>query len=70
VWGPGDFDGSVLIIIGGDRDDNREFFEDIEIVGQTSSPWAMPYENGLDVSIARRPKISLREAWPRLRFSI
>jgi hypothetical protein len=70
MWGPGDFDGSVLIIIGGDRPDNAQFFEDIEIVGQTQSRYAMPYERGLDVSIARRPKVSLREAWPRLKHYI
>ncbi len=70
LWGPGDFDGGVLIIIGGDRDDNAEFFEDIEIVGQTDARFAMPYERGLDVSIARRPKVDLRQAWPRLRHYI
>lgn len=70
LWGPGDFDGSVLIIIGGDREDNAEFFEDIEIVGQTFAPYAMPYERGLGVSIARRPKVDLRQAWPRLRHYI
>jgi hypothetical protein len=70
LWGPGDFDGSVLIIIGGDRADNAQFFEDIEIVGQTQSRYAMPYENGLDVSIARKPRVSLREAWPKLKSYI
>jgi hypothetical protein len=70
TWGPGDFDGSVLIIIGGKREDNAQFFEDIEVVGQTSSPWAMPYERGLDVSIARRPKVDLRAAWARLKLFI
>lgn len=70
LWGPGDFDGSVLIIIGGDRADNAQFFEEIEIVGQTNSRYAMPYENGLDVSIARRARVSLREAWPKLKSYI
>jgi hypothetical protein len=70
LWGPGDFDGSVLIIIGGDREDNARFFEDIEIVGQTRSRYAMPYERGLDVSIARRPRAVLREAWPMLKHFI
>ena len=70
LWGPGDFDGQVLIIIGGDREDNARFFEEIEIVGQTRNPYAMPYERGLDVSIARRPKGTLREAWPMLRHFI
>ncbi|MGH9463288.1 MAG: glycosyltransferase family 39 protein [Vicinamibacteria bacterium] len=70
IWGPGDAEWDVLIIIGGDREDNAEFFEDIEIVGQTSSKWSMPYERGLDVSIARRPKVAIRDAWPRLRMFI
>ncbi len=30
----------------------------------------MPYERGLDVTIARRPKMSLREAWPLLKMFI
>jgi dolichyl-phosphate-mannose-protein mannosyltransferase len=67
LWGPGGDDWNVLIIIGGDRVDNAEFFEEIEIVGQTDSPWSMPYERGLDVSIARRPRMTIREAWPRLK---
>ena len=70
MWGPGTDSVTVLIIIGGDRDDNAEFFEDIEVVGQTSSPWSMPYERNLDVSIARKPKVDLREAWPNLRMFI
>ena len=67
LWGPGSESIDVLIIIGGDREDNAEFFEDIQIVGQTSSPWSMPYERGLDVSIARKPKMDLRQAWARVR---
>jgi len=67
LWGPGPGPVDVVIIIGGNREDNAQFFEDIEIVGQTSSAWSMPYERGLDVSIARRPKVDLREAWPRVK---
>jgi len=70
LWGPGEDPVDVVIIIGGDRPDNAQFFEEIEIVGQTSSPWAMPYERGLDVSIGRRPKVDLRKAWPELRHYI
>ena len=64
LWGPGDTEWDVLIIIGGDRADNAAFFDDIEIVGQTRSDWSMPYERGLDVSIARKPKMPVRKAWP------
>lgn len=70
LWGPGDWDGSVLIIIGGDRPDNAEFFEHIEIVGQTRSPYAMPYERGLDVSIGRQLRMPATQAWPALKHFI
>jgi hypothetical protein len=42
-------------------------FEEVEAVGRTTSPWAMPYEQGLAVTIARRPKADLREIWPQVR---
>jgi hypothetical protein len=70
IWGPGGADWDVIIIIGGDREDNEEFFEDIEVVGRTASRWSMPYERDLDVSIARRPRMSVREAWPRVKLFI
>jgi hypothetical protein len=70
LWGPGTVEPTVVIIIGGDREDNARFFEEIEIVGQTRSPYAMPYERGVDVSIARRPRATLREAWPMLKHFI
>jgi hypothetical protein len=57
----------VLIIIGGNRDENAQFFDDVEIVGQTRSRWSMPYERGLDVSIARHPKMDIRTMWPMLK---
>jgi len=40
------------------------------VVGTTESRYSMPYERGLEVSIARRPKMSLREVWPRLKMYI
>jgi hypothetical protein len=67
LWGPRDWDGSVIIIIGGDRPDNAAFFDRVEIVGQTRSPYAMPYEQGLDISIGRGFKMTPREAWPQLK---
>ena len=52
------------------RSADRPIFESIEIVGQTASPWSMPYERGLDVSIGRKPKVDLRQIWPELRHYI
>lgn len=57
----------MLIIIGGNREDNAALFDDIEIVGKTQSRWSMPYERGIEVSIARQPKFDVREIWPKLK---
>lgn len=67
LWGPGDAGCDVLIIISAEWDRTPELFEDVEFVGKTSSRWSMPYERDLDVLIARHPKTSLREVWPRLK---
>jgi hypothetical protein len=64
LWGPRRREWDVVIIIGGDRQDNAAFFDRVEIVGQTRSEWAMPYERGLNVSIARGPRMPLAQAWP------
>ena len=66
LWGPGPWQGGTLIIIGGDRKDNAAVFDSLEIVGQTASPWAIPYERGLDVSIGRGLKVPVKELWPKL----
>ena len=67
LWGPGDWDGEVMIIIGGDAPDNAAYFESVERVGVWNHPYAMPYERGLDISIARRFKPPLASAWEGLR---
>ncbi len=67
MWGPEGWDGRVLIIIGGDPDDNAKWFDQVEIVGTVSSPYAMPYERGLNVSIGRGLKMPVAEAWPKLK---
>jgi len=67
LWGPGDWDGKAMIIIGGDPADNAQFFESVERVGVWSHPYAMPYERGLDISIGRGFRGSPAEVWARLR---
>jgi len=70
LWGYGDWDGSVLIIIGGDPQDNARWFERVTRVGSIQSRYAMPYERGIDVSIGRRLTMPPAAAWPRLRMFI
>lgn len=68
LWGPGPWDGRVMIVIGGDPQDNAEYFDHIEVVGVWDHPYAMPYERGLDISIGRGFKVQPpASAWEQLR---
>ncbi len=63
LWGPGNNDIRSLIIIGGERKDHLEAFEEVEEHGRVSSRFSMPYESDLPVYIARKPKLGLKELW-------
>ncbi|MBE0556141.1 MAG: hypothetical protein IH628_02820, partial [Proteobacteria bacterium] len=67
IWGPGDFDGQVLIILGGDLEDLPEAFEEVELAGTVSCRHCMPYENNLNIYVCRRIKTPIKELWPQLK---
>jgi len=70
LWGPEGWDGKVLIIIGGDPEDNAKWFDSIQQVGKVNVPFAMPYERGIGVSIGRGLKMPVAGAWPKLKSYI
>jgi hypothetical protein len=70
LWGPGSWDGRVLIIIGGDEPDNAAWFDSLERVGTWDAPYAMPYERGLGIFIGRGFRYPPKEAWPKLKHFI
>ena len=67
IWGPRDYTGELMMILGGDLKDKQEIFESVEIVGRSACEYCMPYENNLNIYLCRGLKTTLRESWPRLR---
>jgi hypothetical protein len=68
LWGPaGPGDGSVMIVVGGDRDDNEQVFERLERVGTVRSTYAMPYEQDMPVYVGRGLRIPVAKLWPGLK---
>jgi hypothetical protein len=67
LWGPGDCDGSVIIVIGGQRDDLAPLFDHVEEGGLFECRDCMPYENGLILWVARGLRVPLAGAWPRVK---
>ncbi|MBI1937020.1 MAG: glycosyltransferase family 39 protein [Ignavibacteriales bacterium] len=70
IWGyPQNHNKEVTIVIGGDLEDNKEFFEEVEVAASHYNELGMPFEN-VDIYICRKPKMKLSEAWERIKFFI
>lgn len=69
-WPPDSGNITTLIVIGIDKEDIGDFFDDVTEAGRVESHFSMPYENGIPVYIARKPKKPLTEIWPMLKHYI
>ena len=67
IWGPGDFNGQVLIITGGTAERKHALFEEVEEAAITSCSYCMPYENNKIIFICRRAKAPIEEIWPQVK---
>ncbi len=67
LWGPGEWDGEILIIIGEIGPVLRESFDSIEQVDQLNSHFAVPEEAHAPISIARGLRIPVGDFWQRVR---
>lgn len=67
IWGPRNYTGELVIVLGGDLRDKQEIFEAVEMAGTVSSPWCMPYENDLTVYVCRGLRAPLRDFWGKLK---
>jgi hypothetical protein len=63
IWGPGDFDGQVLLITGGTTESKYRFFEEVQEAAVASCRHCMPYENNKIIFVCRRAKASVTELW-------
>jgi 4-amino-4-deoxy-L-arabinose transferase-like glycosyltransferase len=67
LWGPEGYDGRVLIILGGDEDDNRRVCPDLRRAGTVRCRYCMPYEDGLPVWLCHNLTPPFPELWPELK---
>ena len=67
LWGYGDQEPEVVIILGGNRDDHLQSFEQVDSVGVHRAAYAMPYENNLPIYVGRRRKAPASEIWPKVK---
>jgi len=70
LWGPGNHTGEIVITVGPRLEDVKKTFDQVELGATVVSEYAMPYESNLPVFICRKPKMSLKELWPRVKSYI
>ena len=64
LWGPRGHDGSVVIRLGGNRDQLLKAYATVEPAGTVDNFWAMPDERGLTLWLCRGRKVPLDQDWP------
>jgi hypothetical protein len=67
VWGPRGHDGSVMVVIGGNRAKMEKQFRSVTLAGRVEAPLAMPYEAHQPIYILRGARTPLPVLWPRLK---
>jgi hypothetical protein len=68
LWGPQQYTGEVVVAVGMPLEELRPIFEDIRLAATVQNGYSIPEENNLPVYICRRPKMTLQQAWPSLKF--
>jgi hypothetical protein len=66
LWGPRDYDGSIVIVLGSDGTGDRQHFRSVEAVGRAEHPYSRRDEH-FDIFLCRGFTGDLRQAWPKLK---
>ncbi len=63
-WGPRDYTGESVIVLGSDGTGDREHFATVEVAGQTDHPYSRLDEH-FDIFLCRDLNTTLQKLWPK-----
>lgn len=63
IWGPRDYTGKVMIILGGSYEDHVGDFESVTLAGKSSCEHCMPYENDVKIWLCRGLNTDPKALW-------
>ena len=66
LWGPRNYTGEIVIVLGDEESDAREHFESVTVAATLNNPYAYRYEN-LPVLLCRGLKWNLQTEWARVK---
>lgn len=67
IWGPGHYNGDLMIILSDHIGDKADLFEEVVEVGEVYTKYAIPYENNLKIYLCKNLKQPIEELWPKLK---
>ena len=66
IWGPGNYDGSTMILLRSDGRGDQENFQSVQTVAHVENPYARRDEY-FDIYLCRGLKVNLQDAWPKMK---
>ena len=66
LWGPRNYTGDIVIVLGDEEDDAREHFESVTVAATLNNPYAYRYENR-PILLCRGLKWNLQTEWSRVK---
>jgi len=66
LWGPRNYTGEVVILVGGDENDAREQFDSVTVAATQHNPYALWYETQ-PILLCRGLKWNLQTGWARVK---
>ena len=66
LWGPRDYEGSIVIVLGSDGTGDRVHFQSVEAVGRVEHPYSRRDEH-FDIFLCRGLTGDLHQFWPRMK---
>jgi hypothetical protein len=67
LWGTHGYSGNVIIDVAGDCGARQHLFASSEQAAIFTSPWVMPYEDGIPIMVCRGIKQPVDELWPGIK---
>jgi len=66
LWGPRNYTGEIVIRIGTEPEDARDYYESVSAAATLDNPYAMPYERK-PILLCRHRKKNLQTDWPDIK---
>ena len=66
LWGPGPPGKDILIVLGDRPEHLRNWCGDVRVAAELANPWTAVWERN-PVLVCREPRLTLQQAWPRLK---